>query len=55
MDKVDVNGPDAAPVYKWLRVWSDLDGSGVTWNFSKFLIRKDGSIEKHYAPQIEPN
>lgn len=43
--KVEVNGPNAHPVYKYLKESSDITNIG--WNFEKFLVSKDGSIT-HY-------
>ena len=54
LDKVDVNGPTAAAVYKWLRVWSDLDGEKLDWNFVKFLVNADGEVVGHYKSEVEP-
>ena len=55
MSKVDVNGKDAHPVYKWLKEQSKgLLGSGIKWNFTKFLVSKDGAEVKRFAPTVEP-
>ena len=53
--KVDVNGDDAHPLFRWLRGQkSGLLGGGIKWNFTKFLIARDGSVVKRYAPTTEP-
>lgn len=54
--KVDVNGDKAAPVYSWLKSTAPglLGTEGIKWNFTKFLIAKDGSVLQRYAPQVEP-
>ena len=56
MEKVDVNGADAHPLYKWLvKAAPGLLGSeAIKWNFTKFLIGRDGEVIKRYAPQTEP-
>jgi glutathione peroxidase len=48
MDKVDVNGPDAAPVFK------DLlnAGSNIKWNFEKYLISRDGEVVGHFESKV---
>lgn len=56
MAKVDVNGPQAAPLYQWLtRAAPGLLGSkAIKWNFTKFLIGKDGQVIKRYSPLDKP-
>ena len=55
MKKVDVNGKDAHPIYKYLRrVTRGLLGSRIKWNFTKFLISKDGAVIKRYSPLVQP-
>ena len=56
MAKVDVNGPAAHPLYQWLTKEAPglLGSSAIKWNFTKFLIGKDGQVIKRYAPQDEP-
>ncbi|KAH9324549.1 hypothetical protein KI387_004727, partial [Taxus chinensis] len=54
-DKVDVNGDNAAPVYKFLK--SSRGGifdENIKWNFSKFLVDKDGNVFDLYAPTTSP-
>ncbi|GLJ42505.1 hypothetical protein SUGI_0881050 [Cryptomeria japonica] len=54
-DKVDVNGDDAAPVYKFLKsTRGGIFEEDIKWNFSKFLIDKDGNLFDRYAPTISP-
>src|SRR4051812_11619766 len=50
--KVEVNGPDAHPLYAWLK--EAAGGGDVTWNFGKFLVGRDGSVVGRYSPQLEP-
>jgi len=54
-DKVDVNGNNAAPVYKFLKSSKGgLFGDGIKWNFAKFLVNKDGHVVDRYAPTTSP-
>ncbi|KAJ7952323.1 Glutathione peroxidase [Quillaja saponaria] len=54
-DKVDVNGDKAAPLYKFLKSSKGgLFGDSIKWNFSKFLIDKDGNVVDRYAPTTSP-
>ncbi|HSX53915.1 MAG TPA: glutathione peroxidase [Sphingomonas sp.] len=54
--KIDVNGPDAAPLYRWLKKEAPglLGTEGIKWNFTKFLIDRDGKVVDRYAPQTKP-
>lgn len=54
--KVDVNGDDAHPLYRHLKQEkSGLLGTGaIKWNFTKFLIGRDGTVLKRYAPTDKP-
>ncbi len=54
--KVDVNGDEAHPLYEWLRNEKSglLPGDGIKWNFTKFLIGKDGQVLKRFSPTTEP-
>src|SRR5690606_23241847 len=53
--KVDVNGSDAHPVYKWLRAQKGgLLGDRIKWNFTKFLVGRDGLVIERYAPTTKP-
>ena len=56
MSKVDVNGPAAHPLYKWLSAEAPglLGSKAIKWNFTKFLIGKDGQVIKRYAPTDKP-
>ncbi|KAA0042767.1 putative phospholipid hydroperoxide glutathione peroxidase [Cucumis melo var. makuwa] len=54
-DKVDVNGNNAAPLYKFLKSSKGgLFGDAIKWNFSKFLVDKDGNVVDRYAPTTSP-
>ena len=54
--KIDVNGDAAHPLYKHMKMNAPgiLGTEGIKWNFTKFLIRKDGSILGRYAPTTKP-
>lgn len=56
MGKIEVNGDNADPVYKWLKQSAPgiLGTEMIKWNFTKFLINKEGQVVKRYAPQEEP-
>lgn len=56
MAKVEVNGPSAHPLYKWLTSEAKglLGSANIKWNFTKFLVGKDGQVIKRYAPQDAP-
>ncbi len=56
MSKIDVNGPAAHPLYKWLAAEAPglLGSKAIKWNFTKFLIGKDGQVIKRYAPLDKP-
>lgn len=56
MAKVDVNGDNESPVYTYLK--SQQKGvlaSKIKWNFTKFLIGRDGTVLKRYSPTTEPS
>ncbi len=53
--KVDVNGENAHPLYKYLRNKAKgIMGSKIKWNFTKFLIDSEGNVIKRYAPTVSP-
>lgn len=56
-EKVDVNGPNAHPLYKLLTEEAPgiLDTKMIKWNFTKFLVGRDGKVLKRYAPTTEPS
>ena len=56
MSKIDVNGPAAHPLYKWLSAEAPglLGSKAIKWNFTKFLVGKDGQVIKRYAPTDKP-
>jgi glutathione peroxidase len=56
MSKIDVNGSDSAPIYNFLKSSAPgfLGTEIIKWNFTKFLVGKDGQVIKRYAPNTEP-
>lgn len=54
--KVDVNGSDAAPVYSFLKESAPgiLGTEAIKWNFTKFLVSKNGKVLNRYAPNTKP-
>ncbi|MDT0212425.1 glutathione peroxidase [Rothia sp. ARF10] len=55
-DKVDVNGDDAHPLFEWLRSEKGgMLGSKIKWNFTKFLVGRDGKVLDRYAPTTTPD
>lgn len=55
MKKIEVNGPNAHPVFQWLKKKAPgVIGDFIKWNFTKFLISKDGTMVRRYAPTVEP-
>jgi len=53
--KIDVNGGDTHPLYRWLKDEKrGMLGGAIKWNFTKFLIARDGTVLDRYAPQTEP-
>ena len=56
MGKIDVNGPAAHPLYKWLAAEAPglLGSKAIKWNFTKFLVGKDGQVIRRYAPLDKP-
>ena len=56
MAKIEVNGPKAPPLYQWLAAEAPglLGSKSIKWNFTKFLVGKDGTVLKRYAPTDKP-
>jgi glutathione peroxidase len=56
MAKVEVNGDSAHPLYQWLCQEAPglLGTKAIKWNFTKFLVGKDGAVRKRYAPTDSP-
>lgn len=60
MQKIEVNGDGAAPIYKWLKRQEERGGGDgisskvIQWNFEKFLIGRDGKAKGHWTSIAEP-
>jgi glutathione peroxidase len=56
LGKIDVNGKDAAPIYRHLKSEAPglLGSEAIKWNFTKFLVDRSGKVVKRYAPQTKP-
>jgi len=56
MRKIDVNGPGAHPLYAYLKHAKRglLGSEGVKWNFTKFLVDRNGEVRGRFAPHFEP-
>jgi glutathione peroxidase len=55
MAKIDVNGKDAEPLYLYLKEQAPgLLGKSIKWNFTKFLIDKNGKVLKRFSPATKP-
>ena len=56
MSKIDVNGPAAHPLYQWLSAEAPglLGSKSIKWNFTKFLVGRDGRVVRRYAPLDKP-
>lgn len=55
-EKIDVNGANAHPLYKYLKSEKPgiLGTEAIKWNFTKFLVNSDGTLQKRYAPSDKP-
>jgi glutathione peroxidase len=56
MAKVDVNGAGATPLYQWLKAQAPgvLGTRAIKWNFTKFLVDRDGKVVRRYPPTAKP-
>ena len=55
MSKIEVDGKNAHPVYEYLKgAAKGTFGNAIKWNFTKFLISRDGQTVKRYAPTVKP-
>lgn len=56
-DKINVNGPNAHPLYQLLKNQAPglLGTEGIKWNFTKFLVDRNGKVYARYAPTTKPN
>lgn len=56
LKKVDVNGDDASPLFDWMKSEAPglMGSKAIKWNFTKFLIDREGNVVRRYAPQDTP-
>ena len=56
MKNVDVNGDNASPLFYWMKAEAPglMGSKAIKWNFTKFLIDRDGKVVKRFAPQDTP-
>ena len=55
-EKIEFNGKNAHPLYRFLKdQQGGIMGSDIKWNFTKFLIDRDGNVVKRYAPIVKPS
>jgi glutathione peroxidase len=56
MAKIDVNGADASPLFDWMKAEKKglMGTTAIKWNFTKFLIDRQGRVVKRYAPTDKP-
>ncbi len=56
MEKVEVNGEQAIPLYRWLKAEAPglLGTQAIKWNFTKFLVGRDGQVIRRYPPTARP-
>jgi len=54
--KIDVNGPNTHPLYQFLKQQKKgmLGSEGIKWNFTKFLVGRDGNVIKRFPPTVKP-
>lgn len=57
MAKIQVNGPEAEPLFEYLKDQARgvMKTRAIKWNFTKFLVNKDGVVVKRYAPRTKPS
>ena len=56
MEKIDVNGPDASPLFDWMKNEAKgvMGTRAIKWNFTKFLIDREGNVVKRYGSSDKP-
>ena len=56
MAKIDVNGDEATPLYQWMKGEAPglMGSKSIKWNFTKFLIDREGQVVRRYAPTDKP-
>lgn len=56
-EKIDVNGENAHPLWKWLKIQKGGEGlvtNDIKWNFTKFIVNKEGKVMNRFSPSTEP-
>lgn len=55
-EKIDVNGPQSHPLYAWLKTEKSgvLGSQSIKWNFTKFLLGRDGQVQERYGSTTKP-
>ncbi len=55
-EKIEVNGPGTHPLFKWLKAQAKgvLGSESIKWNFTKFLVGRDGKVVDRFAPTVTP-
>lgn len=54
--KIDVNGDDSSPLYKWLKKEKGgIFGDAIKWNFTKFLVDRNGKVVARFSPTTSPS
>jgi glutathione peroxidase len=55
-ERIEVNGADAHPLYEWLKAEAPgiFGSEAIKWNFTKFLLGRDGHVKARHAPTTEP-
>lgn len=55
--KIDVNGPQASPLFEWLKNEAPgvLGSKAIKWNFTKFLVNREGQVVGRFAPTTKPD
>lgn len=54
-ETIAVNGKDTTPIFKWLKDEQPGIGKAIKWNFTKFLIDRQGNVVERYSPQTSPS
>lgn len=56
MEKIEVNGPNSHPLFSFLKQQAPgiFGTKGIKWNFTKFLVNRDGTVIKRYSPKTKP-
>lgn len=54
-EKIDVNGDNAAPIYKQLKAADPAKGGDIKWNFEKFVVGRDGKVVARFATGVKPD